>query len=773
MIRFFIFTLLFVVAGQVCLAQENIYQLRGVITTSEREALPAATITLQDSIQKNVIGAVSDANGRYALKLHKAGRYLVKIRCVGYKTLLKSITVTQSYTEQDFILEENTEELSEVVVIAKHTKLKPNGNIRVQFKGNPMSKGKSMGEALRFVPSIEVIGDNLLINGKEDNLIYIGDQVITLQQLNTIPASMIDHIEVIPNPSVSFGKGVKGGIIMVTLRAQEGILGSTTLPLQFDRLGLVEVMPMLFLQYQKGDVTFYNTLRGGLGRYTTKYERQDRYEASSSSLAKTIIDSKTRDYAVMDNLGVQYQINKQQRLGFFGGVVYDIPQVTTKNTNAQMQNILTQGYNQQSLNVSGGLSYNAHLNICEGMNISSTISYSHSQNNLANYYTSTKDNTAFSNNRTRYFVVNPKASLSFVNGHLLTGGITYAYAFDQNNTDGISDSSLKQLTEKKFIISGFDFAPFIEYSKMFGKRIYLQAGISYQTTVMQYRDLLHQNQDYKVPNHGLYPKMLLQYMINPNQASGIALVYRHFFSLPNYGYYSPIATYHTENLYSIGNQKLKQETFDEMELNYYLNRDWNFTYRLCYGRDIIQIMTYPDESAPNLFYTQPNNIGTQWHHYASASFNKHLFSFWHTNNLLYLRHDREQMPQRSVQSLSIGGTSTHQLALSKSTGVTIAFSGQSAQQKLGYTLGAQFALDAGCYTSLLRDQLQLSLSLNNILHSQNTLTTRIGNSELIRFDLSPRTRLKLSITYTFSSGDKVDRVRGEKASTLSQEKPIL
>ena len=192
-------------------AQKAPCQINGVVMDSVRhEAIPYATIEYKLLDEQLTGGVVTNAQGAYALQLPACGTYLIEVRCIGYKTQQQRVTITQPTMQVDFTLEENSIELSEVQVVAKHTKLQSNGNIRVQFKGNPVTKGKSMSEALRFIPSVEVSGNQLLLNGKEDNLIYIGDQQITLQQLNSIPTSMIDHIEVVPNPGVSLGQQIKG-----------------------------------------------------------------------------------------------------------------------------------------------------------------------------------------------------------------------------------------------------------------------------------------------------------------------------------------------------------------------------------------------------------------------------------------------------------------------------------------------------------------------------------------------------------------------------------
>ena len=200
-------------------AQEGRYELKGTISTKDQIAVPAATITLRrDTTERAFTGAISQADGSYALEVATPGTYFVEIRCIGYKTLRQSLIIDQPFTWYDFVLSENVEELSEVVVIAKHTRLKPNGTIRVEFKGNPITRGKSMAEALRFVQGVEVNGNNLFINGDEESLIVLNGEPMTLQQLNAIPPSMIDHIDVIPSRVVPMACKIKGGAILVTLR---------------------------------------------------------------------------------------------------------------------------------------------------------------------------------------------------------------------------------------------------------------------------------------------------------------------------------------------------------------------------------------------------------------------------------------------------------------------------------------------------------------------------------------------------------------------------
>ena len=65
-------------------AQEGRYELKGTISTKDQIAIPAATITLQrDTTERAFTGAISQADGSYALEVATSGTYFVEIRCIG------------------------------------------------------------------------------------------------------------------------------------------------------------------------------------------------------------------------------------------------------------------------------------------------------------------------------------------------------------------------------------------------------------------------------------------------------------------------------------------------------------------------------------------------------------------------------------------------------------------------------------------------------------------------------------------------------------------
>lgn len=308
---------------------------------------------------------------------------------------------------------------------------------------------------------------------------------------------------------------------------------------------------------------------------------------------------------------------------------------------------------------------------------------------------------------------------------------------------------------------------------MLGQRAFIQIGLTYQSTLMRYNDYLNKALTLRKHYSGLYPNLQLQYMLNPEKQSGISLAYRRDYSLPNYGYYSPIAVYQNEQLYSIGNQHLKQETFHTLEVNYYINPRWVLTYRLRNGADIIQLLTHRDPTQADLVYTRPENSGTSLQHYASLAYTASLGRFWQTNNRVFLRHNTETSPSRSISSAWFGWSATQQFRLSKTMGITLSAAGQTGERHLSHETGLRYNIDAGLYLSLMNNRLQINIGTLNLLHNRELMRIKTDYAELERRDLSPRRRLKLGLTWNFSAGDKIKRSGARTVSSPSRDTPTL
>ncbi|MCR5819316.1 MAG: outer membrane beta-barrel family protein, partial [Prevotella sp.] len=116
--------------------------------------------------------------------------------------------------------------------------------------------------------------------------------------------------------------------------------------------------------------------------------------------------------------------------------------------------------------------------------------------------------------------------------------------------------------------------------------------------------------------------------------------FKHDYSLPHIGYYNPMATYSSQNFYGIGNQNLKMEIFNRLELKYTANDYLTFLFQIRSGRHIIQTVTHKEENV-DVFYTKPENVGDnmRYNFYTYLTFD--VTRWWHSNNTINLFYYRE------------------------------------------------------------------------------------------------------------------------------------
>ena len=90
--------------------------ITGKITDTQNRAIIGALIRVQET----TIGAIADENGFYSLQNVPVGNQSISVTALGFVELIKEIRATsEKNVILDFVLQESTEELNEVVVVHK------------------------------------------------------------------------------------------------------------------------------------------------------------------------------------------------------------------------------------------------------------------------------------------------------------------------------------------------------------------------------------------------------------------------------------------------------------------------------------------------------------------------------------------------------------------------------------------------------------------------------------------------------------------------------
>lgn len=214
-----------------------------ILDTANGQALEYVTLTaysLPDSAF--VGGGITDKNGQFQISL-PAGRFFLRISFIGYTTRFsKTFAVTPQVTQADLgriYLSTGAQQLNTVEVSDARADYTNSIDKKVyDVNQNITNAGGTATDILQNIPSVAVDMDGKVsLRGSENVTILIdgrpsgitgADRQAALQQ---VPASMIDRIEVITNPSARYdAQGMAGIINIITKKdAKKGFNGSVTL----------------------------------------------------------------------------------------------------------------------------------------------------------------------------------------------------------------------------------------------------------------------------------------------------------------------------------------------------------------------------------------------------------------------------------------------------------------------------------------------------------------------------------------------------------------
>jgi outer membrane receptor protein involved in Fe transport len=331
-------------AAVICIATVKIYAQSGntgkisgkIVDAQTNETIPYASAVLTDRKTKAPVRIVqSDLDGNFTIPNLPNGVFTFKASYVGYQTMVRdSISITGALKSINLgTIKMKTGKgniLNEVTVTAQ----KPTMQLGIDKKvfsvdQSVVSEGGSATDVLQNVPSVQTdmdgnvslrgsTGVRVLIDGKP-SLIGGGD---VAQILKSIPASSIETIEVISNPSAKYDAEGQSGIINIVLKKnrklglngtvaltagnRENYNANTSLSFQNNKINL----------YGNYSYRYGNRLGGGFNNISYK---------TPTSQVPTFFTSQNRDSKDLDkshNLkaGIDYYLAEKTVVSLSGGL---------------------------------------------------------------------------------------------------------------------------------------------------------------------------------------------------------------------------------------------------------------------------------------------------------------------------------------------------------------------------------------------------------------------------------------------------------------------
>lgn len=309
-------------------------------------------------------GGITNEKGEFMIDKVPMGRYYAEIKFMGYNTLkVNNIAVNPKSAELmlgELLLNPASESLEAVTVTGQRQMLTHNLDKKVFTVDRDINaEGGSALEIIQNIPSLEVdMEGNVSLRGSQNVTILVDGRPSTFSSIEEIPASIIESVEVITNPSARYDPDGLSGIVNIVLKKKR----------QPGYHGMVMLTAGSGNKYN-GTLNF-NYRQNKFNFFTNASYRQfemngqtitDRFNTTNETPVQVLFqDQDFTRQGLFANFsgGVDYYINNSNTLTLTGGFNarnFDI-------TNLTLTESIADDFYRRNLGENSGSSYNVALN---------------------------------------------------------------------------------------------------------------------------------------------------------------------------------------------------------------------------------------------------------------------------------------------------------------------------------------------------------------------------------------------------------------------------
>ncbi|MCB9257253.1 MAG: TonB-dependent receptor [Chitinophagales bacterium] len=336
--KFYFLGVLALLTSSPLFSQITNFSIRGIVQDNKsKENMEYCTISLYNSEdQALVTGIVSDMYGKFLLDQLKAGTYNLEVSFIGYDSkTIENLSLSKENPTIDLgtiYLGTDAQIVKEVEVTALKSSVKYELDKKVVDVDKQIAASNgTAADVLATVPSIQSdINGDIRLRGSSGFTVFINGRPSVLDAndaLRQIPASTIENIEIITNPSARYDAEGTAGIINIITKKKSNDGFS----------GIINARGGMFSTYG-GDATFVLSRKKFTYTISGNYNHRENPGSYSSELNTSLNDttvstindgSKNRihnNYGI--KAGLEYRPTEQQYIAFnyqYGGfkMVFD------------------------------------------------------------------------------------------------------------------------------------------------------------------------------------------------------------------------------------------------------------------------------------------------------------------------------------------------------------------------------------------------------------------------------------------------------------------
>jgi outer membrane receptor protein involved in Fe transport len=454
-----------------------------------------------------------------------------------------------------------------------------------------MSKTGTVSELLQNVPSVQVdIDGNVSLRGSENVTILINGKPSAMMNLNRaavlqqIPASSIEKIEVITNPSAKYRPDGTSGIINIVMKKNKslGFNGNVAVNIGNDKRYNGNAM----VNYNPGKLNIFSNI--GI-RQDDRRRINDSYsQYYLNGIEKSLIHSYSENYvrpiSVIAGLGADYKIDDRNKIGLSGNYNYRYQRIDDLTTYTKdSMSIRKEDHDRErdqpevesDLELTSSFQHNLGKEGHE-LNLNYTLSFTKEIED--NYYTNTyrlpNPEINFDNMFYHHYNRGSQLLAEYANPFSGNAKLEAGYELDytKNDMDLYRETKAMDQTtfvkdnlrSSRFIRTEYTHVLYVTFERELGVFGFL-AGLRGEQTYTR-ADLVTKDTVIKSQYPRLYPTLHLSYDISDNHE--LQLNYSHRINRPSDEQLNPFPEYQDMLNTRAGNPYLKPEDIHSFEFGY-------------------------------------------------------------------------------------------------------------------------------------------------------------------------------------------------------------